>query len=160
MIRKSTPSYVYLEWEKAADVQFSEIESYKLNINNETIAVLPANETKFVVNDGILGKRYIFQLEVGRNFRKFKFIDFLKMSKKNGKAIASIPVSVVWPGVSEPEHHVFVNGSNQLIICWGDSKSINDGNIESYTVCFFIQKEKLIIFLFYSFLCMILNVNF
>lgn len=56
------------------------------------------------------------------------------MNLKNGKVAASIPVAVLWPGVTIPEHHVFINGCEQLIICWGDSTSINDGNIQSYTV--------------------------
>jgi hypothetical protein len=58
------------------------------------------------------------------------------MSRKDGKVVSSLPINVKWPGVTVPEHHVFINGCEELIICWGNSKSINDGNIESYTVCF------------------------
>jgi hypothetical protein len=58
------------------------------------------------------------------------------MTRKDGKVVSSIPISVRWPGVTMPEHHVFINGCEQFIICWGDSTSINNGNIESYTVCF------------------------
>lgn len=57
------------------------------------------------------------------------------MCRKNGKVIPSPPVSVNWPSVTIPEHHVYINACEQLIICWGNSTSINDGNIESYTVC-------------------------
>jgi hypothetical protein len=57
------------------------------------------------------------------------------MSRKGGENVSSIPISIIWPGVTVPWHHVFINGCEQLIICWGNSKSINDGNIESYTVC-------------------------
>jgi hypothetical protein len=58
------------------------------------------------------------------------------MSGKDGKMISSLPVNIKWPGVTIPKRHVHVNGCEELIICWGDSTSINDGNIESYTVCF------------------------
>lgn len=56
------------------------------------------------------------------------------MSRKNGKVISSVPINITWPSVTIPEHHVFINACEQLIICWGNSTSINDGNIESYTV--------------------------
>jgi hypothetical protein len=57
------------------------------------------------------------------------------MVRKDKKISSSIPVHVNWPGVTIPKSHAFVNGSDELIICWGDSTSINDGNIASYTVC-------------------------
>lgn len=56
------------------------------------------------------------------------------MNTKDGKTASSVPVSIVWPGVSFPDHHVFINGCQELIICWGNPKSISDGTIESYTV--------------------------
>jgi len=58
------------------------------------------------------------------------------VSRKDGKVISSLPISIDWPSVTIPKRHAFVNGCEELIICWGDSISINDGNIESYTVCF------------------------
>jgi len=58
------------------------------------------------------------------------------MNRQDGEDISSIPVNINWPGVTIPKSHAFVNGSDELIVCWGDSISINDGNIESYTVCF------------------------
>lgn len=58
----------------------------------------------------------------------------IKMERKNRKVTASCPVSVSWPGVTIPKRQTFVNGGDELLIWWGDSISINDGNIESYTV--------------------------
>jgi hypothetical protein len=57
------------------------------------------------------------------------------MSQKNGKMILSLPISISWPGVTLPKRHAYVNGGQEICICWGDSTSINDGNIESYMVC-------------------------
>ena len=83
------------------------------------------------------------------------------MNLKNGKVAASIPVTVLWPGVTIPEHHVFINGCEQLMICWGDSTSINDGNIQSYIVClirfFFRIGFNIFVVLFNSFICSIQN---
>jgi len=62
--RKSTPDFIWLEWEKSDDVGLSDIKLYKLIINGQTKAFLPVTENKFVVTDGELRKRYIFQLEV------------------------------------------------------------------------------------------------
>ena len=83
------------------------------------------------------------------------------MNLKNGKVAASIPVTVLWPGVTIPEHHVFINGCEQLMICWGDSTSINDGNIQSYIVrlirFFFRIGFNIFVVLFNSFICSIQN---
>lgn len=62
--RKTTPDFVQLEWEKPNDVHSADIQSYKLNVNEDTIAVLPSNINSFVVNDGNLGERYLFQIDV------------------------------------------------------------------------------------------------
>ncbi len=141
--RKSTPDFIWLEWEKSDNIRLSDIESYKLIINGQTKATLPLTENKFVVNDGEFGQRYIFKLEVRiflkMKLEKFIFCFFIKMSLKDGKVVSSIPIRIHWPGVTMPKHHVFINGCEQLIICWGDSTSINNGNIESYTVCFILN---------------------
>lgn len=52
----------------------------------------------------------------------------------DGKAVSSVPVQVIWPTVTIPKSHAFVNGCEELIISWGDAVSVNDGNIDSYTV--------------------------
>jgi hypothetical protein len=62
--RKSTPDFIWLEWEKSADVQLSDIKSYNLIINGETKVVFTSKVNKFVVNDGEIGEQYIFQLKV------------------------------------------------------------------------------------------------
>ena len=62
--RKSTPAFVWVEWKKSDDARLKDIESYKLNINGETIAVLPSTENQFVINDGDIGRRYLIQIEV------------------------------------------------------------------------------------------------
>ncbi len=77
------------------------------------------------------------------------------MSRKDGKVISSLPISVNWPGVTIPKRHAFVNGCEELIICWGDSISINDGNIESYTVCFILLSNEYLFFFIKSFIYMI-----
>ncbi len=86
----------------------------------------------------------------------------VKMIRKDGKTVSSIPISINWPGVTFPAHHVFINGCEQLIICWGDSNSINDGNIESYIVCFVflfeIFQQKIFFLLLNSFIYMILKI--
>jgi hypothetical protein len=64
LYRKSTPDFVLLEWEKSDAVPLSDIIAYKLIINGQTKALLPPTETRYVVNDGKLGQRYIFQIEV------------------------------------------------------------------------------------------------
>lgn len=64
IFRKLTPDWVWLEWEKSKDVQQTDIRCFQLNTNGETTAVLPATENRFVFNDGEIGQRYIFQLEV------------------------------------------------------------------------------------------------
>ncbi|CAF4381065.1 unnamed protein product [Rotaria sp. Silwood2] len=128
-VTKSTPDFIILEWEKSNDVKLSDIESYKLIINGESKAMLPSTDNKFVVNDGEFGKRYIFRLE---------------MNRKDKKVIPSFPVRVHWPGVTIPRLHAFVNGTEELIICWGDSKSINDGNIESYTLHLYDSEGRLL----------------
>ena len=56
------------------------------------------------------------------------------MNTKDGKTVSSVPMNVIWPGVTFPDHSVFINGCEELIICWEDPKSISDGSIESYTV--------------------------
>lgn len=53
-----------MEWEKSKDVQQTDIRCFQLITNGETTAVLPATENRFVFNDGEIGQRYIFQLEV------------------------------------------------------------------------------------------------
>ncbi|CAF3259029.1 unnamed protein product, partial [Rotaria sp. Silwood2] len=128
-VTKSTPDFIILEWEKSNDVKLSDIESYKLIINGESKAMLPSTDNKFVVNDGEFGKRYIFRLE---------------MNRKDKKVIPTFPVRVHWPGVTIPRLHAFVNGTEELIICWGDSKSINDGNIESYTLHLYDSEGRLL----------------
>ena len=62
--RKSTPDFIWLEWEKSNDVRLSDIEYFRLMINGQSTAVLPPTENRFVVNDGEFGERYIFQLQV------------------------------------------------------------------------------------------------
>jgi hypothetical protein len=64
LYRRSTPDFIWLEWEQSDKVQLSDIASYKAIINGQTTALLPPTETKYVVNDGELGQRYIFQIEV------------------------------------------------------------------------------------------------
>ncbi len=64
MYRKSTPDFIWLEWEKSDNIPLTDIICYKLIINGQTKALLPSTETKYVVNDGELGQRYIFQIEV------------------------------------------------------------------------------------------------
>jgi hypothetical protein len=70
--RKSTPDFIWLEWEKSNDVLLTDIVSYKLMINGQNKAIFPATENYFVVNDGELGERYKFQLEVRFSKRKDK----------------------------------------------------------------------------------------
>ena len=88
-------------------------------VNGETAATLASSETRFVLNDGELGERYVFQV---------------KVIGKDGRVISSLPVSVRWPGVTFPKQRVFVNGNSEVIITWGESTSISDGSIESFTV--------------------------
>ncbi|CAF1289625.1 unnamed protein product [Rotaria sordida] len=128
-VTKSTPDFITLEWEKSNDVKLSDIELYKLIINGNSKAMLPSTENKFVVNDGKFGKRYVFRLE---------------MTQKDQKIISSLPVNVDWPGVTMPKLHAFVNGTEELIICWGDSRSINDGNIESYMLHLYDSEGRLL----------------
>ncbi len=49
-------------------MKLSDIESFKLLINGEIKVVFPSIEKKFSFNDGKLGERYVFLLEV-RVFR-------------------------------------------------------------------------------------------
>jgi len=58
--RKSTPDFIWLEWENSKD----DVQCYRLIINGQNKVILPPTENNFVVNDGELGERYIFQLEV------------------------------------------------------------------------------------------------
>lgn len=69
--RKTSPDFVHLEWEKPKEVHSADIQAYRLNSNGDTIAVLPSDINSFVVNDGELGGRYLFQIEVRKKlFRK------------------------------------------------------------------------------------------
>lgn len=61
---ESTPDFLILEWEPSKKVKISDIQWYKVIINGDTVALLPPTETRYVVNDGQLGKRYFFRLEV------------------------------------------------------------------------------------------------
>ncbi|CAF1448107.1 unnamed protein product [Rotaria sp. Silwood1] len=128
-VSKSTPDFIILEWEKSDNVKLSDIESYKLIINDEAKVMLPSTENTYVINDGKFGKRYIFRLE---------------MTRKDKKVISSPSVKFKWPGVTIPKLHAFVNGNDELIICWGDSTSINDGNIESYTLHLYDSEGRLL----------------
>jgi hypothetical protein len=80
--RKSTPDFIWLEWEKSNDVRLSDIECFKLMINGQTKAIFPPTENKFVVNDGELGERYIFQLEVRLSIRRYHIEYFFKDESK------------------------------------------------------------------------------
>ena len=62
--RKLSPDCIWLEWEKSNDIQQGNVSCYRLNTNGQTTAVLPANESRFVFNEGEVGRRYVFQLEV------------------------------------------------------------------------------------------------
>ena len=57
-----------------------------------------------------------------------------KMIRKNGKAASSASLLIRWPGVTLPRCQITVNGQDEAIVSWGDSVSINHGEIESYTV--------------------------
>ncbi|CAF1008246.1 unnamed protein product [Adineta steineri] len=128
-VTKSSPDSIWLEWEKPDEVKLSDITTYKIKINGLTQICVPPTENRYVINDGKSGERYIFQIEMIRN---------------DGKKNSSIPVSINWPCVTIPKCHAIVNGSDELIFCWGDSISINDGNIESYTLHLYDSKENLL----------------
>ena len=54
-----TPDYITIEWSSSVESRSS-----TLIINGDAKVVLPADEDRFVMNDGRLGQRYTFQLEV------------------------------------------------------------------------------------------------
>lgn len=56
------------------------------------------------------------------------------MIDKKRRMTASLPILMKWPAVTLPKRQVVVNGNTEIIITWEDSISINDGEIESYTV--------------------------
>lgn len=56
------------------------------------------------------------------------------MHQKDQKIISSLPIIFYWPGVKLPKHHAVIFGKS-MFVCWTTSKSVHDGNIESYTVC-------------------------
>ncbi|UJR22537.1 hypothetical protein I4U23_025586 [Adineta vaga] len=118
-VTKATPDFIWLEWNKPEEVLVTDIKSYKVVVNGQTKVVLPPEENRYVFNDGQVAKKYIFQIE---------------MIRKDQKISSSVPVAVKWPGVTIPKTHANVNGCEELMICWGDSMSINDGNIEFYTL--------------------------
>ena len=57
-----------------------------------------------------------------------------QMIGTNARVLSSASLLIPWPGVTLPSCHIFVNGQDEAIISWGESTSINDGEIESYTV--------------------------
>ena len=63
-------------------------------------------------------------------------LSLLQMLRNDGKVVSSVPVHVTWPGVTIPKTQAICHACKELMISWGDSTSINDGNTESYTVCF------------------------
>ena len=56
------------------------------------------------------------------------------MIRKDGRMIASLPIVFKWPAVTLPKREVVVNGNDEIIITWQDSLSINNAQIESFTV--------------------------
>ena len=56
------------------------------------------------------------------------------MIDKGGRMFASVPITMKWPAVTLPKQKVIVNGNDEILISWGDSISINDAKIDSFTV--------------------------
>ena len=109
-----TPDYMTIQWQTSAETRSS-----TLIMNGDTKVILPNDEDRFVVNDGRLGQRCTFQLEVR--------VD-------GGKVMSSLPLVTRWPTVTKPKRRAFANGKDEVIFFWGDSKSINNGMIDSYAV--------------------------
>lgn len=84
------------------------------------------------------------------------------MLRNDGKIASSVPVHVTWPGVTIPKTQAICHACQELMISWGDSTSINDGNIESYTVCFvFVHlHEERDLFGMNSYICTIRKGNY
>ncbi|CAF1364030.1 unnamed protein product, partial [Didymodactylos carnosus] len=93
-------------------------------------------ETKFIVNNGIPGKQYTFQIE---------------FSRKNGVSCCSPPYVVNWPGTTVPRlYYIFKNKQNVLIY-WKNSLSIGDGEIENYKLhCYNSKQNSSVVFGPYS----------
>ncbi|CAF1177385.1 unnamed protein product [Adineta ricciae] len=128
-VTEATPDYVWLEWKKSDEVHLTDIKMYKLVINGETKVILPSEETRYVVSDGNVGEKYVFQIE---------------MLRKDGKIASSVPIHVTWPGVTIPKTQAICHACKELMISWGDSTSINNGNIESYTLHLYDSKGELL----------------